>query len=197
MRKRRGRLAGRSRRDDIVGMGSLRIVAVVTLAWLTAAALSVAEEGDQAMSSELAISSPAFTDGQPIPAKFTADGANLSPALVIANPPPGTACYALIVDDPDAPMGTWVHWVAWNIPSGTTAIPEGRLPAGSVEGRNSWGRTGYGGPSPPSGTHRYHFKLYALDRTLELPRTADKAALIDAMEGRVLARAQLTGTYRR
>ena len=178
-------------------MGSSRIVAVVALAWLTAAALSVAEEGDQAMSSELAISSPAFTDGQPIPAKFTADGANLSPALVIANPPPGTACYALIVDDPDAPMGTWVHWVAWNIPSGTTAIPEGRLPAGSVEGRNSWGRTGYGGPSPPSGTHRYHFKLYALDRTLELPRTADKAALIDAMEGRVLARAQLTGTYRR
>lgn len=178
-------------------MGSSRFVAVVTLVWLTAAALSVAEEGNQAMSSELAIGSPAFADGQPIPAKFTADGANLSPALAIASPPPGTACYALIVDDPDAPMGTWVHWVAWNIPAGTTAIPEGRLPTGSVEGRNSWGRTGYGGPSPPSGTHHYHFKLYALDRPLELPRTADKAALIDAMEGRVLARAQLTGTYRR
>ncbi len=178
-------------------MGSSRFVAVVALAWLAAALPSAAEEGDQAMSSELAISSPAFTDGQPIPAKFTADGANLSPALAIANPPPGTACYALIVDDPDAPMGTWVHWVAWNIPSGTTTIPEGKLPAGSVEGRNSWGRTGYGGPSPPSGTHHYHFKLYALDRTLELPRTADKAALIDAMEGRVLARAQLIGTYRR
>ena len=149
------------------------------------------------MSSELAISSPAFADGQPIPPKFTADGANLSPALAFANPPAGTACFALIVDDPDAPMGTWVHWVAWNIPSGARTIPEGRLPAGSVEGRNSWGRTGYGGPSPPSGTHHYHFKLYALDRTLELPRTADKTALIDAMEGRVLARAQLTGTYRR
>jgi Raf kinase inhibitor-like YbhB/YbcL family protein len=178
-------------------MGLSRFVVIVTLACLTAAAASVAEEGDQAMSNELAIGSPAFADGQPIPPKFTADGANLSPALAIANPPPGTACYALIVDDPDAPMGTWVHWVAWNIPSGATTIPEGRLPAGSVEGRNSWGRTGYGGPSPPSGTHRYHFKLYALDRTLELPRTADKAALIDAMEGRVLARAQLTGTYRR
>ena len=175
----------------------MSLVVVVALAWLAAALPGAAGEGDQAMSSELAISSPAFTDGQPIPAKFTADGANLSPALVIANPPQGTACYALIVDDPDAPMGTWVHWVAWNIPAGTVAIPEGRLPAGSVEGRNSWGRTGYGGPSPPSGTHRYHFKLYALDRTLELPRTADKAALIDAMEGRVLARAQLTGTYRR
>jgi Raf kinase inhibitor-like YbhB/YbcL family protein len=178
-------------------MGSLRIVAVVTLAVLAAAAPTVAEEGEQAMGSELTINSPAFADGQPIPAKFTADGANLSPALAIANPPPGAACYALIVDDPDAPMGTWVHWVVWNIPAGTTTIPEGKLPAGSVEGRNSWGRTGYGGPSPPSGTHHYHFKLYALDRTLELPRTADKAALIDAMEGRVLARAQLVGTYRR
>jgi Raf kinase inhibitor-like YbhB/YbcL family protein len=178
-------------------MGSSRFVAVVALAWLTAAALSVAEEGDQAMSSDLAISSPAFADGLPIPAKFTADGANLSPALAIANPPAGTACFALIVDDPDAPMGTWVHWVVWNIPSSTIRIPEARLPAGSVEGRNSWGRTLYGGPSPPSGTHHYHFKLYALDRTLELPRTTDKAALIDAMEGRVLARAQLIGTYRR
>ena len=149
------------------------------------------------MNSGLAITSPAFADGQPIPAAFTADGANVSPELAIANPPAGTACFALIVDDPDAPMGTWVHWVAWNIPASTTAIPEGRLPAGSVEGRNSWGRTGYGGPSPPSGTHRYHFKLYAVDRPLELPRTADKQTLIDVMEGHVLARAQLTGTYRR
>lgn len=149
------------------------------------------------MNSGLAITSPAFADGQPIPAKYTADGANISPELTVANPPAGTACFALIVDDPDAPMGTWVHWVAWNIPASTTKIPEGRLPAGSLEGRNSWGRTGYGGPSPPSGTHRYHFKLYALDRPLELARTADKQTLIDAMEGRVLARAQLTGTYRR
>lgn len=175
----------------------MRILTVVALAWLAAAATSAAEEGDQAMDSGLAISSPAFADGQPIPARFTADGTNLSPELVIANPPPGTACFALIVDDPDAPMGTWVHWVAWNIPAATAGIPEGKLPAGSVEGRNSWGRTGYGGPSPPSGTHHYHFKLYALDRPLELPRTADKQTLIDAMEGRVLARAQLIGTYRR
>jgi len=178
-------------------MDSVRIVTVLALAWLTAAAPSAAEEGDQAMDSGLVISSPAFSNGQPIPAKFTADGANLSPELLIADPPAGTACFALIVDDPDAPMGTWVHWVVWNIPAGTTRIPEGKLPTGAVEGRNSWGRTGYGGPSPPSGTHRYHFKLYALDRTLELPKTADKQALIDAMEGRVLARAQLTGTYAR
>ena len=178
-------------------MNPAKTVTVVLLAWLAAAVPIAAEEGDQPMTSGLAITSPAFADGPPIPARFTADGANISPQLGIAGPPPGTACFALIVDDPDAPMGTWVHWVAWNIPASTTAIPEGRLPAGSVEGRNSWGRTGYGGPSPPSGTHRYHFKLYAVDRPLELPRTADKQTLIDVMEGHVLARAQLTGTYRR
>ena len=178
-------------------MNPAKTVTVVLLAWLAAAVPIAAEEGDQPMTSGLAITSPAFADGQPIPARFTADGANISPQLEIAGPPPGTACFALIVDDPDAPMGTWVHWVAWNIPASTTAIPEGRLPAGSMEGRNSWGRTGYGGPSPPSGTHRYHFKLYAVDRPLELPRTADKQTLIDVMEGHVLARAQLTGTYRR
>jgi hypothetical protein len=178
-------------------MSPAKTTVVVLIAWLAAAVPIAAEEGDQAMNSGLAITSPAFADGQPIPATFTADGANVSPELVIANPPPGTACFALIVDDPDAPMGTWVHWVAWNIPASTTKIPEGRLPAGSVEGRNSWGRTGYGGPSPPSGTHRYHFKLYAVDRPIELPRTADKQTLIDAMEGHVLARCQLTGTYRR
>jgi Raf kinase inhibitor-like YbhB/YbcL family protein len=183
--------------SDIVRMNPARIVTVVLLAWLAAAVVAAAGEGDQAMDSALAITSPAFADGQPIPAKYTADGANISPELTIAGPPAGTACFALIVDDPDAPMGTWVHWVVWNIPSSTTRIPEARLPAGSAEGRNSWGRTGYGGPSPPSGTHHYHFKLYALDRPLELPRTADKQTLIDAMEGRVLARAQLTGTYRR
>ncbi|PWB74197.1 MAG: YbhB/YbcL family Raf kinase inhibitor-like protein [Holophagae bacterium] len=178
-------------------MSPARNATVVLIACLAAATPAAAEEGGQPMISALAITSPAFADGQPIPARFTADGANISPELVIANPPAGTACFALIVDDPDAPMGTWVHWVAWNIPASTTKIPEGRLPTGSLEGRNSWGRTGYGGPSPPSGTHRYHFKLYAIDRPLELPRTADKLALIDAMEGHVLARAQLTGTYRR
>ena len=149
------------------------------------------------MDSAFAVASPAFANGEPIPERFTVDGANVSPPLAISNPPEGTVTFALVVDDPDAPRGTWVHWVAWNLPATTREISEGSLPAGAVEGRNSWGRTGYGGPSPPSGTHRYHFKLYAVDDWLQLPRSTDKIALIEALEGRVLARAQLTGTYSR
>lgn len=155
-----------------------------------------AEEGDD-MDAEFAISSPAFGAGGPIPARFTVDGANISPQLDVAHPPEGTASFALIMDDPDAPAGTWVHWVAWNIPAETRQIPEGQLPAGAVAGRNSWGRTGYGGPSPPSGTHRYVFKLYAVDRQLELSHRTDKATLLEALEGKVLGRAKLMGTYRR
>jgi len=143
------------------------------------------------------LTSPAFAAGKPIPPRFTADGADVSPPLTIGDPPPGTASFALIMDDPDAPMGTWVHWVVWNIPAATREIPEGRLPSGAVEGRNSWHRTGYGGPAPPSGTHRYFFKLYALDITLDLPAATGKAELLRAMEGHVLAKAELMGTYSR
>jgi Raf kinase inhibitor-like YbhB/YbcL family protein len=105
--------------------------------------------------------------------------------------------FALIVDDPDAPMGTWVHWVVWNIPAPATGIAEGKLPEGAVSGRNSWRRNGWGGPSPPSGTHRYFFKLYALDTVLELPHTTDAAGLERAMKGHVLGQATLMGTYSR
>jgi Raf kinase inhibitor-like YbhB/YbcL family protein len=145
------------------------------------------------------LTSPAFSQGEEIPARFTADGADVSPELRIGDPPGGTVTFALIMDDPDAPMGTWVHWVVWNIPGAARSVPEGTLPEGSTEGRNSWGRTGYGGPSPPKGTgvHRYFFKLYALDTRLELPPTADKAALLDAMKGHVLGEAELMGTYTR
>ena len=156
------------------------------------------EQGEVSMD-RFSVTSPAFSDGAEIPARFTADGADLSPRLDIHQAPQGTAAFALIVDDPDAPMGTWVHWVVWNIPAGTTAIPEGGVPAGSVEGRNSWGRTGYGGPSPPKGTgvHRYFFKLYALDTALDLPPSAGKKELLAAMKGHVLGEAQLMGTYTR
>ena len=143
----------------------------------------------------MSLSSPAFAAGQPIPARFTINGSDVSPPLEIAGAPEGTKSFLLIVDDPDAPMGTWVHWVVWNIPAGTRQIPEGEPPAGAVEGRNSWGRTSYGGPAPPSGTHRYFFKLYALDTMLELPRTAAKADVLKVIEGHVLARAELMGTY--
>lgn len=177
-------------------MNPVRIVMLLTLAGVVTAAPAVAEEGD-AMEADFAMTSPAFAAGQPIPVRFTADGANISPELHIARPPEGTASFALIMDDPDAPRGTWVHWVVWNIAADIRQIPEGTLPAGAVAGRNSWGRSGYGGPSPPSGTHRYVFKLYAVDRLLELPHSIDKAGLLEALEGRVLGRAKLTGTYRR
>ena len=145
----------------------------------------------------LSISSPAFEHGRPIPPHFTADGDDVSPELAITGVPDGAASLALIMDDPDAPMGTWVHWVVWNIPTETAVIEEGSEPGGSTGGRNSWGRAGYGGPAPPSGTPRYFFKLFALDTVLDLPSTADKAALERAMEGHVVSAAELLGTYSR
>ncbi len=145
----------------------------------------------------LSISSPAFENGHPIPPQFTADGDDVSPELTITSVPDGAASLALIMDDPDAPMGTWVHWVVWNIPTDTAVIEEGSEPVGSAGGRNSWGRTGYGGPAPPSGTHRYFFKLFALDTVLDLPPTTDKAALEGAMEEHILDRTELMGTYSR
>ncbi len=145
----------------------------------------------------LTLRSDSFDNGQAIPPRFTADGADVSPALTIEGVPEGAVSLALIVDDPDAPMGTWVHWVVWNLPAGTTEIPEGRLPQGGVQGTNSWGRAAYGGPSPPSGTHRYFFKLYALDTALDLSPKANKNMLLRTMEGHVLARAELMGTYTR
>jgi Raf kinase inhibitor-like YbhB/YbcL family protein len=164
---------------------------------LACAVVVAAVAGEEAMDRTFAISSPAFSAGQPIPPRFTADGSDVNPELRIENPPNGVATFALIVDDPDAPVGTWVHWVVWNLPSTTRAIAEDSLPDGAVEGRNSWGRKPYRGPAPPSGTHRYFFKLYALDTALELPAGTDKAGLEHAMQGHVLAEAVLMGTYRR
>ncbi len=143
------------------------------------------------------ISSPAFGEGQPIPADYTADGSDVNPPLEIRGVPAGTKSMALIMDDPDAPRGTWVHWVVWNIPADTAMIPADSVPVGAVQGRNSWGRTAYGGPAPPSGTHRYFFKLYALDTRLDLPPSTDKTGLLAAMKGHVLGEAQTMGTYSR
>jgi hypothetical protein len=146
---------------------------------------------------ELRISSPAFPHNGMIPSKFTCDGANVNPTLSIANIPEKTRTLALIVDDPDAPAGTWVHWVVWNIGAGTKEIPEGSVPQGAIQGKNDFGKQGYGGPCPPSGTHRYYFKLYALDATLGLKSGAAKAQTEEAMEGHVLTRAEMIGLYRR
>ncbi len=150
---------------------------------------------------ELRISSTAFQHMGSIPSKYTADGENISPPLAWSGVPEGTKSLALIVDDPDAPGNVWVHWVLYDIPPGAGGLKEGvsssELPPGTREGLNDWGKKGYGGPSPPSGTHRYFFKLYALDTVLPELGRPTKAALEAAMEGHVLAKAELVGTYKR
>jgi Raf kinase inhibitor-like YbhB/YbcL family protein len=151
----------------------------------------------------LNLHSPAFTDGFPIPVDHSADGANVSPPLRWADPPAGTQSFALVCDDPDAPRGTFTHWVLFNLPADTRELapdvrPEFTLPNGTRQGLNDFGRVGYGGPSPPPGpAHRYFFKLYALDGMLALPAGATKAQLLDAMRGRQLAEGRLVGTYGR
>jgi hypothetical protein len=149
------------------------------------------------------LSSPSFTDGQTIPTRHTCDGPDVSPPLAWGAPPPATKGFALVCDDPDAPMGTWVHWVIFNIPVAATSLPEnvaktGELPDGARQGTNSFRRVGYGGPCPPHGpAHRYYFKLFALSEALELPAGCTVRDLEKAMGGRVLASAQLMGRYAR
>jgi Raf kinase inhibitor-like YbhB/YbcL family protein len=148
----------------------------------------------------LEISSPAFANGQPIPVDFSCDGRDISPALAWENPPAGTQSFALIMDDPDAPIGTWVHWIIFNIPASSLNLTEGtatdqQLSDGSLQGETSAGSHGYHGPCPPSGTHRYFFKLYALDTMLSITASADKKELLAAMEGHILANAELMGTF--
>jgi len=140
--------------------------------------------------------SSAFENGGRIPAAYTCDGSNVSPPLEVVDVPEGTAALALVMDDPDAPMGTFDHWVVWNIPPETASVPEGTEPQG-VAGTNNFGTTRYGGPCPPSGTHTYRFKLYALDAMLELKRGASKRKLEKAMKGHILEEALLEGAYSR
>ena len=142
------------------------------------------------------LKSPAFEHGGKVPSRHTCDGADVSPALQISGVPQGAAALALVMDDPDAPGGTFDHWLVWNIPPDTAEVPEGTEPQG-VQGRTGFGQLGYGGPCPPGGTHRYRFKLYALDGRLELKAGASKARLEEAMEGHVMAEALLQGTYTR
>src|SRR5438093_4111012 len=138
------------------------------------------------------LKSSAFTAGEMIPKKYTCDGPDVSPPLSWSDVPAGAKSLALIADDPDAPMGTWVHWVAWNIPAGARSIPadlpkKNELQDGTRQGINDFQRSGYGGPCPPSGTHRYFFRLYALDTTLDLPATTTRKDLDRAMRGHILA----------
>ena len=151
---------------------------------------------------DIKITSPAFEQGGLIPAKYTCDGADVSPPLQWAEVPEATKSIALISDDPDAPAGTWVHWVLYNLPPETRELPENippeqTLPSGAGQGITDFGRVGYGGPCPPSGTHRYFFKIYALDTKIDAVTIMDKKKLLDAMDGHILAEGQLMGKYKR
>lgn len=157
--------------------------------------------GGNAMALELKCS--AFSDGGNLPSKYTCDGnGDYSPPLSWTGAPAGTKSFALISDDPDAPAGTWVHWLMWNIPATTSTLKENfdkspTLPDGTRQGINDGRRSGYGAPCPPSGTHRYYFKLYALDTTLDLPPTTTKTSLQSAMQGHILEQSQIMGKYSR
>jgi Raf kinase inhibitor-like YbhB/YbcL family protein len=159
------------------------------------------------MAAKITLQSTAFQPNDPVPRRYTGDGEDKSPPLSWSDVPAGTKELALIVDDPDAPTKTpWVHWVLYRIPPDLKALPEGiapslrvSQPAGLLQGKNSWGKVGYGGPSPPKGhgTHRYFFKIYALDAPVTLEAGADKEALLKAMAGHILAEGEVLGTYKR
>jgi Raf kinase inhibitor-like YbhB/YbcL family protein len=145
------------------------------------------------------LTSTAFKAGDAIPRKYSGEGEDVSPPLAWTGAPEGTKEFALLCDDPDAPTPKpWVHWVVYKIPAGTSSLAEGS-PGGALEGRTDFGRTGYGGPMPPAGhgTHRYHFRIYALDAALALEAGATKEELLAAMKGHVLAEGELVGTYKR
>lgn len=142
------------------------------------------------------VTSAVFKNGETIPKKYTCNGRNLSPPLTFKDVPEDAESLALIVDDPDAPMGTWVHWVVWNMESSICGISEGEL-IKAEKGKNDFGKLNYGGPCPPRGTHRYYFKLYALDKLLNLREGSSKKQLEKAMKGHIIEEAQLVGLYSR
>ena len=176
--------------------------------WLAAlAAMVAAQQPNQSKGGHSVmafnVTSPAFASGAGIPKPYTCQGTDISPALAWSGQPSQTTSFALIVDDPDAPVGTWVHWVMWNIPESAHQLAENvakhdRLDGGAMQGRNDFRKIGYNGPCPPPGnTHRYYFRLYALDVKLTLPPGAAREELEAAMKGHILAQAEYTGTFRR
>lgn len=166
---------------------------------------STAPASGGAQPAALSITSPVFQPNASIPARYTCQGDDLSPALEWSAPPPGTKSLALILDDPDAPMGTWVHWVVYNLPASSRGLPEkasqgasktASLPEGALQGMNSFNRVNYGGPCPPSGEHHYIFHLYALDTAIS-GDSLNKEALLKAMDGHILAQGELVGLYKK
>src|SRR3990167_2166549 len=162
-------------------------------------AFSISAFSEKLPGGQMKIISDAFENGKIIPSKYTCDASDISPSLSWDGTPANTKSFVLIVDDPDAPHGTWDHWILFNIPSSVHQLPENisTLPEGTREGKNSWDKTGYGGPCPPSGVHRYFFKLYALDNVLTLKNGATKTEIMDAMKNNVIAESNLLGKYER
>jgi len=155
-----------------------------------------------ARAGEFTLSSPAFPENTAIPATFTCSGRDTNPTLLFRNVPAGAKSLVLIMDDPDAPGGTWTHWVAYGIPATCAGLPENlprspQLPGLTNQGLNSWGRVGYGGPCPPSGLHHYVFRLHALNVVLSLPGGASREQVEQAMAGHVLAKTQFVGVFSR
>jgi len=189
--------------------GRLECLAVVVACaclgglFLGAKGMATPLAGDAAGGPTMTLTSTAFNEGDPIPKKYTGEGEDVSPPLAWSNPPGGTLAYALICDDPDAPVGTWVHWVMYNIGATTLSLKEGvpkieESPEGVRQGKNDFGKIGYNGPMPPPGkAHRYIFKLYALDAALSVKAGTRKVDVEKAMQGHVLAEAKLMGTYKR
>ncbi len=176
-----------------------RMLRIGVWMWVILIALGACQgaEPTQEEAGEIQVESSAFEDGGTIPQRYTCDGEDLSPPLRWSEPPSATASQVLICDDPDAPVGTWDHWVLFNLPATVNSLPEGVQGMG-VSGSNGWQQLGYGGPCPPSGSaHRYFFKFYALDITLDLGAGASKKDVEQAMKGHILAKGQLVGRYGR
>jgi Raf kinase inhibitor-like YbhB/YbcL family protein len=200
-------------RSRLIRLTEVAALGIVLSCSSAEAAVSVVEAGaglppgaKENIIMPLIIVSPSFTHSGAIPARHSCDGVNISPALKWTGVPPGTKSLALVVDDPDAPdpaapKMTWVHWVLYNIPASAIGLTEGiaanDLPAGTMQGLNDWQRTGYGGPCPPIGKHRYFFKLYAMDTLLPDMKHPAKAALEKAMRGHVIGQTELIGLYQR
>jgi hypothetical protein len=174
---------------------ALLLLAALLVSGCTAGEMQQQEETENMVT--LKLSSPEFSEKGIIPVRFSCQSEDVSPPLSITGIPLRARSLALIMDDPDAPMGTWVHWVVFNISSRTQSIPTGSVPEGAVQGRNSANNNGYDGPCPPSGTHRYIFRLYALDTELDLKSSATKSEVGNAMAGHILAETALTGLYKR
>jgi len=193
--------------NSIPSGGALVLAAALvfaTAAWETGRPATGAQARDGGQKEQVMafpLTSAAFENGGWIPKKYTCDGADGSPALTWGEPPAGTQSFALIVDDPDAPAGTWVHWVLYNLPGHARALPEGlptdrELPDGTRQGRKRFGKTGYNGPCPPRGAiHRYFFKLYALNIEMSLPSGAAKSEMEETMTNHVVAQAEIVGRF--